>query len=307
MRNVELDLLDTCIADIRSGQATVERCLEQHADHALALEPLLREVAGLTALPPVFMPAGAVDVLEQRLLGRAAKVKAAIPQKRRATGGSSWLCLSRGRRLWPAVLSLVLALVIASTWTVSASADSLPGETLYPLKLVTEKARLAVTFRDEARVQLHMSFADRRLDEMQSLVANDKAVKEDLLNALVAETRLAAEGIEKIGGDKKAAIGTKLLALTERQQAVLTSVRERAPEAAQRGLNRALEASRHGHERAMMALGVTPEPSPALLDTAVPGLHVSPTRKPTKTPKPAPTHQARPTRKRTKTPKPKGG
>ncbi len=78
MRNVESEeILDICIAEIRSGQATVEECLRRHAGHALALEPLLCEVARLTTLPSVSMPADAVDALEQRVMIRAAEIRAA--------------------------------------------------------------------------------------------------------------------------------------------------------------------------------------------------------------------------------------
>ncbi len=82
MRNVESEeILGICIAEIRSGRVTVEECLQRHANHASALEPLLCEAARLTTLPSVSMPADAVDVLEQRVMIRAAEIRAATFRK----------------------------------------------------------------------------------------------------------------------------------------------------------------------------------------------------------------------------------
>ncbi len=215
--------------------------------------------------------------------------------------------VGRRVRLLPVVLSLVIALAVASMWTVSASASSLPGEALYyPVKLLTEKARLAVTFRPEARAQLHLSFAERRMGEMQTLLAEGRVVEEGLLDALRAETTQALEEVEDVGADRKMGVATKLLSLTERQQAVLISVRARAPARAQTGLSWALEASRHGHEWAMMALDMTPEPSPTPSASLTHTPHATPTHKPARTPHTTPTRKPTHAPKPTKTSKPKG-
>ena len=129
-------------------------------------------------------------------------------------------------------------------------------------------------------------------------------MEEGLLDALRAETTQALEEVEDVGADRKMGVATKLLALTERQQAVLISVRARAPARAQTGLSRALEASRHGHERAMMALDMTPEPSPTPSASLTHTPHATPTHKPTHTPKSSHTPHTTSTRKPTHTPKP---
>jgi hypothetical protein len=316
------EILDTCIAEVRSGQATVEDCLRRYAGHAPALEPLLHQAARLTGLPAVTMSPDAVDALERRMLNRAAEVRAELP-KRRPRVRSFWAGLvDRRVRLLPVALGLVMALFVASAWSVSASASSLPGEALYPVKLVTEKARLAITFRQESQARLHLTFAERRLAEMEALFAQNRVVEESLVSDLATETELALEAIEQMSAAHKEKVGTKLLALTERQQGVLTFVQARAPEEAQRGLSRALEASRRGHERAMEVLGRRPKASPAPTHTptrtpksthtprATPTHkpthtpRAKPTQKPTHTPKPTRTSQSGPTPKPTRTPEP---
>jgi hypothetical protein len=299
------NILDACLAESHAGRSRVKECLQRYPDHAPALEPLLRQAARLAVLPPVTMPTDIVDALERRVLSRAAEIRAATSRKERPLRWPFWSRPARGRvRRLALALSLVIALALAGTWTVSASASSLPGEALYPLKLAAEKARLLATFRHEARARLHLAFAERRLGEMQTLLIEDRVVEEGLVDDLVTETGLALEEIEEMDADQKVKVGAKLLALTERQQAVLTLVQQRAPEEAQAGLSRALEASRRGHERAMMALGVTAEPSPTRKPKPDRTPHAKPTHKPTHTPKPTHTLHAKPTHKPTRTPEP---
>jgi len=299
------NILDACLAESHAGRSRVKECLQRYPDHALALEPLLRQAARLAVLPLVTMPTDAVDALERRVLSRAADIRAAISRKERLLRWPFRSRPARGRlRRLVLALSLVIALVLASTWTLSASASSLPGEALYPLKLAAEKVRLFATVRHEARARLHLAFAERRLGEMQTLLAQNRSVEEGLVDDLVTEAGLAVQEIEGVDANRRMEIGAKLLALTERQQAVLALVQQRAPGEAQAGLSQALEVSRRGHERAMMALGVMAEPSPTRKPKPDHTPDVKPTHKPTHTPKPTHTSHAKPTHKPTHTPKP---
>jgi DNA-binding IclR family transcriptional regulator len=82
MSNVEFEnILDTCIAEVCFGQATVEDCLQQHAVHVPVLKPLLCEAASLITLPRVTMPTDAIDALEQRMLSQAAQISATLSPK----------------------------------------------------------------------------------------------------------------------------------------------------------------------------------------------------------------------------------
>ncbi|MFC1952596.1 DUF5667 domain-containing protein [Chloroflexota bacterium] len=76
---------------------------------------------------------------------------------------------------------VVVALIVFSTiggGTVYASRDSLPGDTLYPVKLGTERIRRTFTTDDVDRVQLELVFSNTRLREMEAL-ANKKSSKID--------------------------------------------------------------------------------------------------------------------------------
>jgi hypothetical protein len=66
-------------------------------------------------------------------------------------------------------MMLVLGLLLTGTGVASAAASSLPGDPLYGVKLGLEKAQLALTFREQSRVQLLNQFANQRLTELESM------------------------------------------------------------------------------------------------------------------------------------------
>ena len=167
-----------------------------------------------------------------------------------------------------------------STPTVLAAGGSLPGEPLYPVKRTVEEVQLALTWTPEQRSDLLVSFAERRLEEVVAVCTADDC-PEDLLADLGAQTEAAAAEVDRLPEGKRAGLLEKMVALTGRQQEVLVSVLERAPDQARPGLERALERSRHGHQQARWALEKEKGPLPK-----PPGPPEEPPARPTKEPKP---------------------
>lgn len=80
----------------------------------------------------------------------------------------------------PVALSLLVFGVAFGSWaaTVSASYDSLPGDTLYSLKMVAEKAQLSFTSGDN-KVSLQAEFAGRRLEEIAKIAERPEMENKD--------------------------------------------------------------------------------------------------------------------------------
>lgn len=71
----------------------------------------------------------------------------------------------------PVVASVFSLLMVAGGWmTTVRAADSLPGDGLYSVKMMTEKAQLKLASLDQ-RAVLHTKFAERRLQEAAELQA----------------------------------------------------------------------------------------------------------------------------------------
>lgn len=67
-----------------------------------------------------------------------------------------------------AVGTMMMVLVLGGITTVNAASSSLPGDTLYNVKLVSERAQLKIASLENKAV-LHSEFAQRRLDEAMAL------------------------------------------------------------------------------------------------------------------------------------------
>jgi len=106
------------------------------------------------------------------------------------------------------VMVLMLAFVFGGWFTsAKAAANSVPGDTLYGLKIVTEQAQLLVTSNDN-RAVLHTQFAQRRLSEVQALQAMDTESADQYLietvHALETEVVKAGDALAqmKLSGDE---------------------------------------------------------------------------------------------------------
>lgn len=93
----------------------------------------------------------------------------------------------------PAVaMLLLLAVSLGSSLVVNAAFYSLPGDSLYQVKIALEKTQLAVTSSDEQQAELKVAFAQNRVKEFNKIVAQTDvapSVRTERLNLAVAEFR----------------------------------------------------------------------------------------------------------------------
>lgn len=77
----------------------------------------------------------------------------------------------RTLRAAPALaLAMIITLVGSGSGVSFAAQNTIPGETLYEVKLATEQIRIAVTPGKKAKAELHLRFASRRLEEIERLI-----------------------------------------------------------------------------------------------------------------------------------------
>ncbi|MFN2244526.1 MAG: hypothetical protein ACK2U2_19705, partial [Anaerolineae bacterium] len=137
----ELDsILEQSLSQLASGKAGVEGALPSDPALAGELKPLLRTAETVMSAPKPVLPAEASARIESQLLEAAA----ANPRLRPTQKPSIRVTLPQWRRAYSALTAVVLALFLTMASLVGASADTLPGAALYPLKLATEDAWLWV-------------------------------------------------------------------------------------------------------------------------------------------------------------------
>lgn len=170
--------LDKCLSCLRKGDS-IEACLAQHPNFSDELEPLLpaalraQQLRESRALPQAALAAGRSEFLCQAAALRDSRAQA---QKRqgifsRLSDGlrATWNSLTMRKGALTIMVTALLLFGLLSGGTM-ASANSLPGDPLYPLKRVSEQVQLALTFGEETKAELLTSFEKRRVEEVQSVV-----------------------------------------------------------------------------------------------------------------------------------------
>jgi hypothetical protein len=262
-------VLNICLDRLQEGD-TLQACLASYPAHASRLSPLLH-VAALLETPDIEpMPAKNFRTGEARFLAHASQLRARRQQASppRQGGVLSNLLGSTRRLVVASMVSVLLLCGVLSAGTVSAASASLPGSRLYPVKRAAEALVSSVAFTPALQTRVHLAWADRRLREVEALMAQDGVVDETVLGDLEDETERALAAAEQAAPDQL----TVVVAHTRQQQTVLGQLLDKASPAARPGLERALAASAQGQARAQSAMDRARPDRPA----ASPGPPITP-------------------------------
>ncbi len=155
------DILAQCLADIQSGRATLDDCLENYPDLADQLRPLL-EIS--LAIRPVGQPATAqFREKAHHHLVETMRLDEARAGVRSAGRHRAVLRVATG------LAATVVLGALGAAGTVYAAQPSLPGDALYPVKTAAEQVQLAFRLTHEQKAFYHLKLAERRLDEVAAL------------------------------------------------------------------------------------------------------------------------------------------
>jgi len=135
--------------------------------------------------------------------------------------------------------SIVVALILATSGTVAASAGSLPGEPLYALKRLGEQTELFFAPADQ-QAAIHAAHAENRLAELDKLAAKG-VILSSLLKEMNIETQAAVADAKTLPAPQQAAILSAIVNLTAKQESTLAKIQSQLPPAhiSQNDLNRA--------------------------------------------------------------------
>ena len=252
------DILVQCIEDIKAGRASIEDCLDRYPSMREQLEPLLRIALEIREPPdvkpsPSFKVKARVQLMDQ-IHGRQAVTKwpwfryndqvKPIPYRRRFSMAS-------------VILVIVLTLSALGGGTVYAAQDSLPGDALYPVKLGTEQVRMMLPGNDVVKAQRALSFASRRMGEMEALAEKGRVQDLDLaVEKYGYAMNMTQTRIER-AGNRGLATGniTALVAeATASHLLVLDEVWDMVPDEAKTAIAHARNVSETGYFHALAAL-----------------------------------------------------
>lgn len=198
-----------------------------------------------------------------------------------------------------AVVASLIAVLLAGTGV--AAAGSLPGDPAFGIKRAAEEVELAIAPSDDAKIDVLAAQAQRRLDDLTRAAARpDKAPTASAeYQAAVQRFAAAVRALRAAPPrSKHEAVEQVVEAARDKHVPVLEELKERLPEDAQKGIDRAIEEheklSPRGGDRSPKP-GVVPGRSGEPARTAEPARTFEPTRTPQSTRTPEPRETPRPT------------
>jgi len=275
-------MLDYFMTEIQAGRLTADGCLATVPQLAGELRLSLALAGSLAAARQAAMRPAARDALEERLRARMAERPARRRIRRPARAAlTRWLQISA---------ATLLAIVVLGVGVATASASSLPGDLLYPVKRWGESVLLQLA-TGPGRVGALLDSAQRRLEEFEAL--SDRGVVDVmLLEEFAAHAQDATAASEALRDDQRAEALHRVVALvTLGQQTALDTADEAGADLS--GAADALSGLRASAWRKLLS-----SPAPESTRTQTP----HPTRRSTRTPTSTPTSSRTP--QRTATPGP---
>jgi hypothetical protein len=189
MKEKEFDnILDECLERILTRGETVEQCLENYPEQSAELEPLL-QTALLTKRASAIKPRP--EFRERARYQLRSALQEMEEKRERRSFFFGW------QPRWATAVIAVLVFLMAGSGTVAAANNSMPDETLYPVKLATETVRLTLTPSALGKAELYVKLVDKRVDEIIRMADKGKMkhverTAQRLNNYLVMAANLAA-------------------------------------------------------------------------------------------------------------------
>lgn len=185
--------LEACLEGLRAGR-TLDDLLSTYPADAASLRELLNVASRLQELPEA-LPASAFR--------RGARGRFLSEIEARDTQG---LSLGTHGLHWRTAFALsivavfLLSLFVGSGLTV-ASAEALPGDPLYGVKIASEAVILALPQTPGSRAELELTYAERRLNEIHTLAARGRLDESaQPLNSASRDLERAASIVQGLGG-----------------------------------------------------------------------------------------------------------
>lgn len=205
--------LNDCLEALTEGRWSVDECLRRNPEHAAELRPHLEAAAMLTQAFDVepraeFATAArerfliatgqrlqeALDMDPEPTFFAAARLRFLMAAQRAKLGerarrqrhlpifGSPVRALASG-------MAAVVLFLSFSTYTVASASSALPGDWQYPVKLETERVRVALAFSDGSKRDLKLDNAQERVHELKELTKRGKIIGPGVLDRLAEQTQ----------------------------------------------------------------------------------------------------------------------
>lgn len=148
-------------------------------------------------------------------------------------------------RSWVPRLASILAVLLIALFsiggTVYAAQGSLPDDLLYPVKTLTEDIQIGLESDPQDRLDLHASFASRRLEEIQAQVDAGEEVSDKALARLEKHTEKMLREAAQLGEQGLENALQQIQQNLMKQNQMMEKLQKETPGHTEKGLNNAQE------------------------------------------------------------------
>ena len=148
-------------------------------------------------------------------------------------------------RSWVPRLASILAVLLIALFsiggTVYAAQGSLPDDLLYPVKTLTEDIQIGLESDPQDRLDLHASFASRRLEEIQAQIDAGEEVSDKALARLEKHTEKMLREAAQLGEQGLENALQQIQQNLMKQNQMMEKLQKETPGHTEKGLNNAQE------------------------------------------------------------------
>lgn len=297
-------ILAQALDSVWQGNSTPAEWVEKYPQYGEELKAMLDIAVQMQSLQlpepdQEFRTHSRMRILRYISLKQSAGTKAVVSRPVRRKPSRRDIPMFRRTALsFAMVVTLLLALM--TTGTVYASADSIPGDTLYPVKTAFEDVRLAVS-NDQQDARLYVRFAEERVEEIELLLIRGRV---ELIPIAIARYEIQVQKAVEILPTLAETLPPEEQSLLQEQftqnKETLTRVMQQVPQPAKPNIKHAIDVSDKEQEKLKEILPLQPKGKPTEPPGVVP--QEKPTRQPTKTPRASNTPEPKQVPKDTKAP-----
>lgn len=216
------ELFDICLEMARRGEEW-KSLLAGYPAHSGEVEPLVRLALGVREAAET-QDAAAPGLSEALLRMGREMARRERDQEEKAPHRRGWFFGGMWGPVWANVVFAGLVMFLLGASAVELSARTVPGNFLYPVKILTERVRFALTADPEERVELRLTFSERRLSEVVRALKEGQGADRELVTAMLDEARAALDDAAKLPEPKASTYKTRIASLEGVQKERLRSV-----------------------------------------------------------------------------------
>lgn len=246
MENQMERILDICIEKMREG-IPLDKILMGYPDRRDELKELIKIARDMENIP---LP----QVREEAVTSCLIKVRNTLELQKKKVWRAKLLMWQWSRFLyfpspsWAKALAFILIIILISWGSVNLSADSIPGNLLYPVKLTAERLKFFLTTDPEEKTELRLTYSDVRMQELIRYLDEKGELNIKLLEAMLNEATLVMDNISRLPKDQAIACCLKLEQLCTLHINVLKGLKSKVPAQQRQELENAIQTCQHRME-----------------------------------------------------------